>query len=195
MKKITLIISLNIFILVFLLVILPSFTIKKRQGTSISNGSNTLSFIQKNPISFSFISNYSNLESLTIDLKNPMVLNNSKIIFKIIGPNSEREINFYGKNVGDPSSVPLKFTPFLDPPGTNYLVSLTTDNTDHSSLYLITDKNQQPVFNSFYSQSNIKNNIKYNLQRQLNLFQKRSQIHNIVYFSLIIILNCLVIIL
>lgn len=193
MKKIILIICLNILLPLLLLVILPSFTIRKRQGTSINSGTQLLSFVKDKPVTFSFISDNSNLQSLSIDIKNPGVINNSQINFDITGPNSQRSIVFYGANVGDPSTVPLKFSPFSDPKSTKYIVSLTTNNTDHGSLYLITNDIYQPHFNSFYLRSDIRTNLKVNFQRQLDLFKQRSLIHSIIYFTTILLLDYLII--
>lgn len=195
MKKNLLIICLNLFLIVFILVILPSIAIQKRQGTSDDLGNQQLTFVKENPLTFSFISNKSNLQSLSIDMKNPRISNNSKINFEITGPNSKRNIIFYGNNVGDPSSVPLKFSPFSDPPSTKYFVLLSTDNTDAESLYLITNQNQQPVYRSYYLQSNLKTNLRTNIERQFELFRQRSQIFNIIYLLLIFFLNYLILIL
>ena len=176
-----------------LLVIFPSLVIQKRQGTFIGYGSQNLSFVESKPIKFSFISNLSNLSSLTIDMKNPRVLNDSLITFDIVGPNSEKSVVFYGDNVGDPSTVPLKFTPFSDSPLTKYEVTLSTNNTVHDSLYVIANKEMQPIFTSYYRQSDIKANLQSNLQRQISLFQHRSTTHNFIYISLILVLNLLLV--
>jgi hypothetical protein len=121
-------------------------------------------------------------------MKNPAILNNSKINFKISGPNSQREIVFYGNNIGDPSSVPLKFDSFSDPASTTYQVSLSTDNVDPQSLYFITNQDYQPLFNSYYLQSDLKTNLKTNFNRQLNLFHQRNLILNVIYITLIVYL-------
>ncbi|HBP51237.1 MAG: hypothetical protein US68_C0002G0039 [Candidatus Shapirobacteria bacterium GW2011_GWE1_38_10] len=195
MKKNLLIICLDLFLIVFLLVILPSIAIKKRQGTSHDTGNQQIAFVKENPITFSFVSNKANLQSLSIDMKNPRVTNNSKINFEITSPNSKRNIVFYGNNAGDPSSVPLKFSPFSDPAFTKYSVYLSTDNTDPESIYLITDQDSQPVFRSYYLQSDLKTNLRANAQRQLELIGQRNQIFNVIYLLLIFLLNYLVLVL
>lgn len=193
MKKNHIIICLNLLLVVFLLIIFPSFVIKKRQGTSHDNGNLQTAFTKENPITFSFISNRSNLQSLLIDMKNPRISNNSEINFEIDGPNSKRNIVFYGNNVGDPSSVPLKFSPFSDPPSTKYIVSLNTENIKKEDLYLVTNESLQPVFKSFYLQSDIKINLRNNFNRQIELIKQRSLIHNVIYIILIILLSYLAI--
>jgi hypothetical protein len=193
MKKYLLIICLNIFFIAFLLVIFPSVAIHKRQGTSKDNGNHQISFIKKNPITFSFVSDKPNLQSLFVDMKNPGVSNNSKINFEISSPTSQRNIVFYGNNVGDPSSVPLKFSPFFDPPSTTYSVSLSTDNTDTQALYLITNQNSDPIFRSYYLQTDFNTNLQSNIQRQFEIFKQRSSIHNLIYIFSIIFLSLLIV--
>ena len=193
MKKVLLILSLNILLPLIMLVVFPSILIRIRQGISSTSNAKLISFVKNKPISFSFISNLPNLYSLSLDMKNPSILNNSRIDLDITGPSSQRSVVFYGANIGDPSTVPLKFSPFSDPPNTNYLVTLSTDNENNNGLYVITDSQGQVVFRSYYLKSNFYQNIIDNFKRQIELFSQRSPWHNFFYLFFIILVNLLII--
>lgn len=193
MKKILILICINLLIPLLLLVVLPSILITVRHGISNISPEQPISFIKEKPITFSFISDQSNLRSLNIKFNNPGVLNNSRIVFDIKSSTSERSVVFHGNNIGHQSNIPLKFTPFNDPKNTKYQVSLTTDNTDHSNLYIIVNTSGQPIFTTYYSQTNFVYNLKQNIQNQLEVFFKRSIIHNTFYLAIIFVLNYLII--
>jgi len=178
MKKNLLLISVNLLI-PFILVVLPSI-ITTRQGTSQTEGGQLLSFVKDKPITFSFISDRPNLSSLSIDFKNPSLANTSSIEFNISNSSSTKSLSFSGANIGDPSTVPLKFPEFNDPVGTKYTVTLTTLNVDPNSLYLVVNDQQQPVFKSYYHQTNFQ--IKFP-----HLY------YNYFYLGLILLLNYLII--
>jgi hypothetical protein len=192
MKKIFIITILNFLVPLTIFLILPSILIRSRQGISSINGDNLLSFVESKPLTISFISNLDNFQNLTLHLKNPSIKNNSKITVDINSPIYNRSIVFYGSNVGDPSQVPLKFPPFEEKSGTKYTVTLSTDNTIHDSLYLITDDHNIPLFNTYYKTTNIKKNFRTNFSYQLNQFKNRSLYHNVFYLSLILLLDLLI---
>lgn len=193
MKKIIILICINLLIIILLLVVLPSSLITVRKGISNEGPEKSISFIKEKPIEFSFISDQPHLESLNIKFINPGVLNNSRIIFDINSPTSNRSVVFYGNNIGDQSNIPLKFTPFTEPKNTIYQVSLTTENINHSSLYIVTDISGLPIFTTYYSQTNFVSNLKQNIQKQIESFSHRSTIHNTLYLGIIFVLNYLII--
>ncbi len=188
MKKTFLIIGLNLS-LVMVLVVFPSVFIRSRQGNSNTNGNQQFSFTTNRPLTFYFNSNFSDLQSIFIDMKNPNIDNNSKIYVKISGPTDSRQLTFSGSNVGDPATVPLKFLPFTDPPLTKYQVSLTTENTKSENLFIITNQNNLPVFKTFYQQTNFKSNLMFNINRQLDIIHNRNLIFNLIYFGTIFFLD------
>jgi|GEM_PF-3883414 len=189
MKKVFVILTINVVIPFILIIILPSILITSRKGVSNQEGTAQVSFTNSTPMQFTITSDLSNLQSLSFDIKNPGIKNNSKIMLDIVSPNSERSMVIYGSNVGDPSTVLFKFPAFSEPPNTTYSIFLTTDNTVHDSLYLLTNSEKQPKFESFYKQSNFLSNIISNLKYQFNQIKNRSIIHSLAYFTLIIILN------
>jgi hypothetical protein len=192
MKKALILITINIFLPITLLLVIPSIFIRSRQGVTRDIGNNLLSFISVKPITFNFVSNLDNLETLILQLKNPSLNNKSAITVDITGPNDSRSIVFSGSNVGDPSSVPLKFLPFSDKAGTSYTITLTTDNIVHDGLYVITDVSNNPLYETFYNTPNLKENLYSNYLRQAELMSKRSQIHSLVYLSLLLSLNIMI---
>jgi hypothetical protein len=193
MRKIFVLTILNLIIPAFFLVILPSIFITTRAGTSITSGSKLLPVTINKPIIFTFVSDHAGLESLSLFLKNPNISNNSLITLDITSPTDSHSVAFYGQNIGDPSTVPLKFTPFTDEPGTTYEVALSTNNVSDTSLYAYTNDSNQPLFQSFYRQSNILKNIFTNIDYQLNQIFKRSIAHNMIYLLTIISLNYFII--
>lgn len=189
MKKITLVLSLNLFIPLFILIIIPSVFIRYRHGTSLTNGHDLKSFITSSPIQFSFNSTSGRLVSLNLFLKNPLISNISQISVDIISADQQRQLVFYGQNVGDPGTVPIKFPPFPSSSPTTYIVKLNTNNTDSQSLYLLTDASGNPLFESIYQQSNLYENLKSNFRYQYFQLLKRSPIHSLLYFLTLILLN------
>ena len=122
-------------------------------------------------------------------MKNPEIKNNSEINVQIVGPHDTRSVKFFGANVGDPSSIPIKFAPFSDSIGTKYSITLTTENENPQSLYIQTDDKEQPVFITYYQQSGFKDSFQYNINHQIELFKHRTISYNIVYLSIILLLN------
>ena len=192
MKKTFYLIGLNLSLAV-LLIIVPSLLIRSRQGATNISGNQQFSLTKSHPLTFFFNSNFGNLQSISLDMKNPNVANNSKIFVNISSPNDSRQITFSGSNVGDPATVPLKFLPFNDTASTPYNVTITTDNLKTESLFVTTNQNNQPVFRTFYQQTNFKSNLQFNIQRQLQLIRQRDLITNILYFGLIIFLDLYII--
>lgn len=193
MKKLLIIISLDILFPFTLLILLPSVFIRVRRGTSYNPVSQNLSFVSQKPVKFNFVSNLNNLQKLSLDLKNPNIKNHSQITFNITGANSEtRKLIISGSNVGDPSTVAFKFPPFNDASGTNYSVSLSTTNNNPQELYILVDSHNQPVFNTYYFQSSFRTNLLRNITFQYHRILNQSIIHVFIYIITILILSLLI---
>lgn len=189
MKKIKLI---NLFFLflvyIFILIILPSIIINRRSGANNLVGNRLIPLTAVGPVSFQFSSDRTGLDKLILTLKNPGLVNNSPIHFTINSPSSVREVSFSGFNIGDPSNLDISFTPFTDPAGTNFQVTITTDNQDDRQLYVYTNDSGLPVFQTFYRQGSLGSRLAENWQRQLTTVSSRSTVSNTIYYLILLLL-------
>jgi hypothetical protein len=186
MKKNLLIISFLILLPIFILVVLPSLFISSRRGISNTLGDTLVPLTSLTSASFSFISDKDNLEAISLTLKNPSIQNNSRIIVDISSGTEERSAVFYGANVGDPSTILLKFPNFPFPSGQTFKVKISTDNDNSQSLYLVAGLNQTPLFESEYREPEFSQRIKENYTRQYNNIINRSPLFTIIYFSVVL---------
>jgi len=173
-----------IFFFVFLLspiFIREEFGINKEGGQATFNLSSGQTFTQ-------IISQYpSNLDTISLQLKNPQIKNNSKLTVDIndLNDNLLQEFIFYGANVGDPSWIKLKFKPLNS---SGYQIKVSADS-DPNDLYLYVDKNNQMDLHTTSYLPGFKNRFLGNINYQLKQFKQRSYWHNIGYFFVLFALN------
>jgi len=189
MKKLIIIFVTNLVVPFLLLIILPSLFINSRGGVSQYDGNNQIPLTVTRPFSFHITADQPNLESIVLQLKNPNLANNSRIFVDITGPNDTRSLVLFGANVGDPSSVPLKFIPLTDPSGTLYQIQVSSENSDDQSLYIITSTENIPVFSTYYHYPSFWQNLNLEIHRQFNRISSFPPIYTFIYLSLILILD------
>ncbi len=167
---------------------LPAIFVQTKQGANQSSGEFQASLIEPKPIIFVFTPSFQRLSSLNIYIKNPGLLNNSIINVNITDSLEERDVTFSGSNVGDPSTVPIKFTPFNNSSLSPFTVTITTDNNMHDGLYILTNKEGVPQYDTYYQETNLLNKYKSNINTQLNRFYIRDPLYNIGYLTAILLL-------
>lgn len=187
MKKLIVISLIPLWFLV--LILLPTLFITSRP--SISNQSNP-SFFNSLDIghtySFETVTTNTNINSLTFTLKNPQILNNNLIHFKISSGTDEKVLSFSGSNIGDPSNLDLKFEPLSTKNQGIVQINISTNNPDPNSLYLLTDNRGQPVFISTYYQSGFTNRLEFNFHRITSQLTQIPFIYKTTYLLLLFIL-------
>lgn len=169
-----------------LLILLPTLFITSRP--SISHQSHPSFFNSLDIVhtySFDAVTTNANLDSLTFTLKNPQILNNNLIHFKISSGTDEKVLSFSGSNIGDPSNLVLKYKPLPTKNEGIVQINISTDNPDPNSLYLLTDNHGQPVFNSTYYQSGFANRLKFNFHRLTSQLTQISFIYKTTYLLLL----------
>lgn len=188
MKKILKYIILEIVIIVLLIIVLPSFFITKKTGINKEGGQAVLS-LQKGKIYSQKIYNSSqSLNSVSLQLKNPMIRDNSLINIDIQNESgdSQREFTIYGSNIGDPSWIKLNFPPIVEQ---NLIIKVSSESPEDNSLYLYADKNGLFDMKTTYKLPTFKQRLIQNYYYQINQALKRSSWHNLIYAIIVFYLN------
>lgn len=174
-----------IFFFVFLLspiFIREKFDINREGGQATFNLSTGKIFTQK------IEDEFPNLNSISLQLKNPMINNNSEITVDIYDSNNNilQKNIFFGSNVGDPSWVKLKFTPLSNP---GYQIKIYADPDPDHNLYLYVNQNNQMDLKATSYLPGFFNRFQDNFYYQIGQLKARSEIDNTIYFTVLILLN------
>lgn len=189
MKKLSVLFTINLLLPFLFLIVLPSLFITDRLDSSNTISSRLLSLTSDRPATFNFNPSHNFINQLDLQLKNPQILNNSRIIVNVSSYTSDQDIVFYGSNVGDPSWVTLKLKPIVNSSHSGITVNIDTDNPQNDSLYLVTDAYNQPNYRAYYATGNFVDNLKSNIIYQLDRFKQRQLTFNLFYISLLLVLN------
>lgn len=188
MKKIIRYLFIESTLIFILLIIFPSLVIREKMGTNVEGGKPILS-LQTGKFYTQRISNLTkSLNSVSLQLKNPQLKDNSLIYIEIIDEvgETQRDFSIYGANIGDPSWIKLDFSP-IDK--TNLILRVSGESQIDNALYLFAKENGSFDLKTTYALSNFKSRIKLNMNSQINQFINRSLWHNILYLFSLIILN------
>lgn len=94
--------------------------------------------------------NNDNFNIFILTIKNPNLENQENISFKLLKDGQTvRELQFSGKNVGDPSDIRLQFAPIPDSGGKNYQVTLNTPQSD-KPLSVYTADNGELAYKAYF---------------------------------------------
>ncbi|MFA5026104.1 MAG: hypothetical protein WC503_06375 [Candidatus Shapirobacteria bacterium] len=188
MRKIIKYFSIEIGIILALLIIVPALFIKKEVGLNRENGKPILP-LQKGKTYSQIIDNSNqSLNSVSLQLKNPLIQDNSLITVELLNEKGElqKDFSFYGANVGDPSWIKLDFPPIISPV---IELRISGESPMDNTLYLYADQNNQFDIKTTYALSNFKNRLIGNINHQIKQFVSRSSWHNICYLIILITLN------
>lgn len=180
-------ITIEIVIILFLLFLIPPAFIKQkvvvdREGGQASfNLSTGKTFVQK------VVNHDPNLDTISIQLKNPLIKNNSQIAVEINDINNTNLVTFtfYGANVADPSWIKLKTVPLNE---SNFTIKVSADKDPNDLFLYVNQDNQMDLVTTSYLPGYF-NRLKDNFNYQINNFTRRNTWHNLTYFLTIIILN------
>lgn len=188
MKKIIKYISIEIGIVFLFLIIFPALFVKKRIGLNSEGGKPVLP-LQKGKTYSQIIDNSSqSLNSVSLQLKNPLIQDNSLITVELLNDNGklQQDFSFYGSNVGDPSWVKLDFTPIHS---STVELRISGESPKDNTLYLYADQKNQFDIKTTYALPNFRNRLLLNCLHQIKQFTTRSSWHNICYLIILIALN------
>ena len=180
--------AIEIFLLIFLLLLLPALLIREKVGIDIEGGKPILP-LQLNKFYTQPLNNPTqSLNSISLQLKNPLIQDNSQISIEIINYSGEifQDFTVFGSNIGDPSWIKLKFAPITEK---NLILKVYADSPRDDSLYLFADKDGRFDLKTTYRLPNFKQRLIQNFQTQISEFQQRSFWHNLFYLIILIFLH------
>jgi len=175
--------------LIFILLILfPALVIKEKVNINVEGGKPILPLHIGKYYTQEINNPTHSLNSISLQLKNPSIQDNSLITIEILDDlgESQREFTFYGSNIGDPSWVKLDFLP-IDKE--NLILKVSADSPRDDSLYLFADQNGHFDLKTSYALPGFKTRIVQNFNNQTNLFKQRGMWHNILYLATLVALN------
>jgi hypothetical protein len=194
MKKIIKFLSLTlveIILIVFLLIIIPSLLIREiREENNFGQNffiklDSAVTYQQEIKLT------HPNIQNLFLLFKNPNLESKQLIYLTIedINGNELRSLSFTGNSVEDPTWVPFKFQPLNEPKITLKINSPQAPNTP-PLLLGFNEKDQSLIYQSSYQSSNFKENLIQNL----NKIKEKTLIswqYSLIYLNLFLILNYL----
>jgi hypothetical protein len=187
MKKILNYLLIEIVVIFFFVFLLSPIFIREEFGINREGGQATFNLSSGQTFTQIISQHPSNLDSISLQLKNPQIKNNSELTVDIDDLNNSllQEFTFYGANVGDPSWIKLKFKP-LNSPG--YQIKVYVD-PNPNDLYLYIDKNNQMDLHTTSYLPGFKNRFLGNINYQVKQFKQRNYWHNIGYFFILSAFN------
>lgn len=194
-NKFIILIFFEIAFLISLFIILPSLFIREKPGTSNTVSQNILPLDTKNSYIQEFSTNKNNLQSISVLLKNPQLLNQNQINIDLLDQNKNvlRSLKTSGVSVGDPNWIDFKFPYISSKTGDKFFIKITTDNTKIDSLYIYGNEKDKTInYKTTYTSKNIKESFLDNLKEQSQKFSKINKIYLIIYSFLIIGLNIVI---
>lgn len=190
MKKIGVLLIINLAVPIILLIIFPSLLVVNRKGPGLMEGNRLEPLTDAKPIAFQILNPPNNLNSVSWLLKNPLIKNRSRIDIKVfVDQKLVMAQIFNGQNVGDPGWLTAKFSPLKINTKESLMVSISTDNKEDNSLYVYTNEKNLPLFQTSYRQLSLKSRLEYNLKQRIDNLRQISRIHLIIYLMILAGLN------
>jgi len=188
MKKILKYLLIEIAIIFIVIFTFPPLFIREEFGINREGGQATINLSSGETFTQIIPQHPPNLDSISLQLKNPQIKNNSEITVDIndLKGNLLQDFTFYGANVGDPSWIKLKFKPLNS---SGFQIKISVDPDLNNSLYLYIDKDNQIDLRTTSYLPGFKNRFLLNINYQINQFKQRSMWHNILYLAALVALN------
>jgi len=180
-------IFIEILFLFLILIVFPSLLITKTPFYFQENDKLQISLDSGKKYVYKF-NHPANLNTLSLQLKNPLIQNNSRIVIELENSlgNSLAQFVFFGSNVGDPGWLDLNFPPVSD---TSFAINLTTDNTIPESLFLLSDPGGNWDLKTTYQTPELSNRLQNTINSLFDRFQKMDPFYLSFYLLVLIILN------
>lgn len=196
-SKLAFLIISELIFLIFLLIILPSIFIQERPGIKQTSYKDTLSLDIKNSFIQEFISDQNNLQSISILLKNPALVNKSQIKIELQDQNQStiKFLETSGLSINDPGWIKFKFPYINSKKGDKFFIKISTDNQKPDNLFIYGDNKTKSInFKTTYTVSNIKESLKENINQQINNFKTRNIFYSITFLFLLLLTNIFILI-
>lgn len=190
MKKISVLLIINLAVPIILLIIFPSLLITSRKGPRLTEGNRLESLTNVRPISFQVLNPPDNINSVGWLVKNPLIKNRSRIEIKVFVDQKLAMAQYFnGQNVGDPGWLTAKFSPLKINKKDSLIVTISSDNEEAESLYVYTNEKYLPLFQTSYHQASFKTRLEYNLNQRIDNLRQISRVHLIIYLTILAGLN------
>lgn len=189
-----LLVLIEILFLFFIFLIIPAIFLKERPGINQTSFDNILPLDTKHSYLQTLVLDRNNLNSISVQLKNPSLKNNSWVDLEIQNKNQEtiQSLAIRGSNIEDPSWVRFKFPTINSQIGDTVYLKITTDNQTKDSLYIYGNPDGKNInFKTTFLVKNFKESFLNNLNQQKDRFFKLNQIKTISYSTILIVLNIL----
>ena len=176
---------------------MPSIFIKEQPGIKQTSHKDTLSLDIKNSFIQEFISDQNNLQSISILLKNPALVNKSQVKIELQDQNQKtiKSLETSGLSINDPGWIKFKFPYINSKKGDKFFIKISTDNSRPDSLFIYGDnKNKSINFKTTYTFSSIQESFKENINKQINNFKIRNIFYSIAYLILLVLINIFILI-
>jgi len=191
-NKLFLLIIIELVFLLFLLLILPSIFIRERPGIHQTSFENILPLDINHSYTQSFISDQDNLNSVSVNLKNPALKSRDMVYVEVQDVNKEtlQELSITGQGIEDPGWLNFKFPSLNSKKGDTFLIKVTSNAQNDNDLYIYgNNKNQNINFKTTFATQNIKESFKDNLNRQVDNFNSKDIFYSVTYLLLILLIN------
>lgn len=188
MKKISKYLLIEIALVLIFLIIFPTLVIKERVGVNHEGGNPILPLQSGKSYTQTIRNPTKSLNSISLQLKNPQIKDNSLIYIEILDEQGEiqKDFSIYGDNIGDPSWIKLDFSPIEN---TNLILKVSGQSKFDNSLYLFADQNNYFDIKTTYALPSFKSRLLLNIDYQINQFYKRNLFFNLSYLAVIAFLN------
>jgi hypothetical protein len=186
----------ELFLLFTLLVLLPTFFLKEKEGIGEKKYTNTLPLNTKNSYLEPFTQNNKGLNSISVLLKNPGLLSKDSVKIELLDEHMSilETLNTSGISIEDPGWVKFKFTP-INVNNKIFYIKVSSTAVKDNLLYIYGDEKTGNInFKTTYRSLSLKESFLNNLIFQKNQFINRSSLSNIFFFCLVMFLNFLVLI-
>ena len=206
-NKFLLIVPVEIIFIFLLLIILPTIFLKEKPGISQTSYYHILSLDSKNNFNQEFITNKNNLQSISVLLKNPGIINKSqietesqnqdkKITIELQDKNRNiiKSFNILGKNIGDPSWINFNFPYLNSQKGDKFFINISTNSELSDRFFVYADNYNSINFKTTYVANSFKESFKDNLNQQINNFKSRNIFQTSFYLITVILINLLILI-
>lgn len=190
-KFIILIIS-ELLFLVILLIVIPSIFIKEKSGIEQDSYSDTLSVDVNHIYIQSFIVDHNNLNSISIQLKNPELKNYDMVYIEIQNDKYEtlRDLSISGRSIGDPSWINFKFPALNSKKGEKIFIKVTGDAIKDNHIYIFGDFDTKNInFRTTYRNITIKDSFFDSIKNLKNKFNSLNKYQLNFYLILLVLIN------
>lgn len=191
-KNKILIIILEIIFLFSLLILMPTVFIREKNGACQTSSENILPLDKHHIYIQEFTTDYNNLNSVSVLLKNPALKSQDQVTIELLDQNqiSIQSLNISGQGIEDPGWVKLKFNPLNSNKDDTFYIKITSNAQNDNDLYIYGNNQTQEInFKTTYKSANLKQSLQETINFQKEKLANLNKIYLISYIAIIIFLN------